>query len=166
MIQTLPRVMPEPPGKALPDGGSELRLLAHAVALDPSAWTPDLAALVTGLLDHMAVLWDAEHATGRLNFLTDALARGGPMPSGICLEIGSGTGQHTPFVAGAFDHVIAVDLAREMLTLSTAHPAARLQADAARLPLARASIAAAVCIDVLLLPAEIARVPRGDGMLI
>ncbi|WP_433432764.1 hypothetical protein [Nonomuraea sp. CA-141351] len=61
-------------------------------------WTPALAALVTDLFKEMAPVWDAEHATGRLDFLTDALDRGGPPPNGICLELGSGTGQPAPVV--------------------------------------------------------------------
>ncbi|MEV1168739.1 hypothetical protein [Nonomuraea sp. NPDC049784] len=59
-------------------------------------WTPALAALVTDLFKEMAPAWDAEHATGRLDFLTDALDRGGPLPNGICLELGAGTGQPAP----------------------------------------------------------------------
>ncbi|WP_327585614.1 class I SAM-dependent methyltransferase [Nonomuraea sp. NBC_00507] len=156
----------EPAGKPVPEGGVELRRLARQIATEPAAWTPALATLVAGLFEEMAPAWDAEHATGRLDFLSDSLARGGPLPEGVCLELGSGTGQHTALLAGAFDHAVAVDLARQMLTRAPAHLAPRLQADAARLPLAARSIAAIVCIDVLLFPSEIARVLREDGVLL
>uniref|UniRef100_UPI003F49965D class I SAM-dependent methyltransferase n=1 Tax=Nonomuraea bangladeshensis TaxID=404385 RepID=UPI003F49965D len=155
-----------PPGKPMPEGAAELRRLARQIATDPSAWTPELASLVAGLFEQLAPAWDTEHATGRLDFLADALARGGPLPCGICLELGSGTGQHTPHLADAFDHVIAVDLARKMLRRAPAHLAPRLQADAARLPLAAGSIAAVVLVDALLFPAEITRVLAVGGVLI
>jgi ubiquinone/menaquinone biosynthesis C-methylase UbiE len=60
-------------------------------------------------------------------------------------------------LAEAFDHVIAVDPAWQMLTRAPAHMGSRLQADATRLPPADASIAAVVCVDVLLFPREILR---------
>jgi SAM-dependent methyltransferase len=166
VIRTLPRVIAAPPGKPVPESGAELRRLARQIATDPAAWTPDLASLVAGLFEEMAPAWDVEHATGRLDFLVDALARGGPLPSGVCLELGSGTGQHTPLLADAFDHVIAVDLARQMLRRAPAHLAPQLQADAAQLPLATGSIAAVVLVDALLFPTEIARVMAADGLLI
>jgi hypothetical protein len=53
-----------------------------------------------------------------------------------------------------------------MLTRAPAHVGTRLQADASRLPLADGSIAAVVCVDVLLFPREILRVLRGDGVLL
>lgn len=166
MIRTLPRLIAAPDGKPVPDGADELRALARRIATDPTAWTPDLAALMTGLFEDLAPAWDTQHATGRLDFLTDALQRGGPLPPGVCLEIGSGTGQHTPLLAGAFEHVIALDLARQMLTRAPAKAGARLQADASQLPLAHACITAIVCIDVLLFPAEITRVLHQDGVLV
>ncbi|MFI7700014.1 class I SAM-dependent methyltransferase [Nonomuraea sp. NPDC049480] len=166
MIRTLPRVIAEPAGKPVPEGNTDLQRLARQIATDPTAWTPELTALITDLFDRMAPVWDTEHATGRLDFLADALARGGPLPSGICLELGSGTGQHTPLLANAFDHVIAVDLARQMLTRAPARLGPRLQADAAHLPLADCSLTAVVCIDALLFPGEISRVLAADGVLI
>ncbi|MFG1948652.1 hypothetical protein [Nonomuraea sp. NPDC048826] len=53
-----------------------------------------------------------------------------------------------------------------MLRHAPAHLAPRLQADAARLPLATGSIAAAVLVDALLFPAEITRVLTAGGVLI
>jgi hypothetical protein len=74
MIRTLPRAISPPPGKPVPAEGAELRGLARQIAIDPAAWTPELAALVADLFDEMAPAWDAEHATGRTDFLADALA--------------------------------------------------------------------------------------------
>ncbi|MFF4625644.1 class I SAM-dependent methyltransferase [Nonomuraea jabiensis] len=80
------------------------------------------------VLGQVARLGQVAHAHLATRFLTDALARGGPLPSGICLELGSGTGQHTPLLADAFDHVIAVDLARQMVRRAPAQLAPRLEA--------------------------------------
>ncbi|MEV1005446.1 class I SAM-dependent methyltransferase [Nonomuraea sp. NPDC050202] len=166
MIQTLPRVIAEPPGKPAPNGRAKLQQLARQIATHPAAWNAGLTAVVRELFDQLAAVWDTEHATGRTDFLTDALARGGPWPSGTCLELGSGTGQYTPVLSGTFNRVIALNLAREMLTRAPAHPAARIQADAARLPLADASISAVACVDVLLFAREITRVLAAGGVLI
>ncbi|NBE93959.1 class I SAM-dependent methyltransferase [Nonomuraea sp. KC401] len=72
----------------------------------------------------------------------------------------------TKIAEAAFDHVIAVDLARQMLRRAPGQLAPRLQADAARLPLATGSIAAVVLVDALLFPTEITRVLAADGVLI
>ncbi|MDP9843066.1 class I SAM-dependent methyltransferase [Streptosporangium lutulentum] len=90
------------------------RPLARQIALDADAWTSEPAAVMTTLFDQLAPTWDAEHATNRLDALTDALERGGTLPTGICLEVGSGTGRHTAALAGAFEKVIAIDLAWQM----------------------------------------------------
>lgn len=119
MVRTLPRVIAAPSGKPVPEDGAELRRLARQIAGDPGAWTPEPASLVAGLFEEMASTWDTEHATGRLDFLTDALARGGPLPSGICLELGSGTGRRpvdagqrwvTPLVLARGDDQLGRDL--------------------------------------------------------
>ncbi|MFC7641228.1 hypothetical protein ACFQX6_09755 [Streptosporangium lutulentum] len=67
----------------------------HSPARSPSTPTPGplVAAVMTTLFDQLAPTWDAEHATNRLDALTDALERGGTLPTGICLEVGSGTGR-------------------------------------------------------------------------
>ncbi|WP_327048315.1 class I SAM-dependent methyltransferase [Microbispora sp. NBC_01189] len=166
MIQTLPRVIAEPPGKPPPDGGAELQQLALRIATHPAAGHSGLTAVVRELSIGWRPVWDTEHATGRTDFLVDALARGRPWPSGICLELGSGTGQYTPVLAGTFGRVIVLDLAREMLARAPTHPGARVQAGAARLPLADASISAVACVDVLLFAREITRVLDAGGVLI
>lgn len=166
MIETLERVIAEPPGKPVPSGAAEFRAAARRIATDPRAWTPDAASFVTDLFDGMAATWDAERATNRLDALIDALARGGRMPSGVCLEIGSGTGRHTPLLAETFGRVVAVDLSWQMLLHAPRTPGVRVQADAARLPLASRSAAAVVCVDVLLFPREVDRVLRDDGVLL
>ncbi|WP_371786524.1 class I SAM-dependent methyltransferase [Streptosporangium subroseum] len=159
-------MIPASPGKPASEGGAALQGLARQIALDIDAWTSELAAVMTTLFDQLAPTWDAEHATNRLDALTDALQRGGALPSGICLEIGSGTGQHTATPAGAFEQVVAVDLAWQMRTRASARIGARVQADAARLPLTDASIAAIVCVDVLLFARGFTRVLGPGGLVI
>lgn len=104
--------------------------------------------MVENLFDQMATSWDCEHTTNRFDTLIDALRRGEVPTAGACVEIGSGTGQHTGFLTEVFDQVIAVDISAQMLANAPAGVGARVRADAAALPIATASLAAAVCVDV------------------
>lgn len=47
--------------------------------------------------EQLAADWDTTRATGRDDLLRNALTRGGPLPAGPCLELGSGTGLFTPY---------------------------------------------------------------------
>ena len=104
-----------PPGAAArhlgPAGGG-----CHAAGFDAAArdWCPAAGTGVRCLL-----------------MLCPAAARSGP---GRAVEIGSGTGLLTSLIAQVWPEVIAVDLSGGMLARSAAH--GRVQADAARLPLA------------------------------
>ena len=109
---------------------------------------------------------DCEHTTNRFDALIDALHRGAVPMAGTCVEIGSGTGQHTGFLTEVFDQVIAVDISAQMLANAPAGVGTRARADAAALPIATASLAAAVCVDVFLYPGELTRVLRPDGALL
>jgi SAM-dependent methyltransferase len=166
VIETLDRVIAEAPDKPVAEGAAAFQENARRVVTDPAMWTPEAAAFVEQVFDGMAATWEIEHSTNRFDALTDALARGGPMPSGACLEVGSGTGQQTPLLADAFTHVVSIDLSWQMLLRAPAAPGVRVRADAARLPLGDGSMAAVTCVDALLFPAEVTRVLRDDGVLL
>ena len=93
-----------------------------------------------------------------------ALARGGPFGPRAGVEIASGTGLLTPLIAQVWPKVAAVDLSGGMLALSAA--SGRVQADAARLPLAGGCVAAVVIGDGPLFAAEAARVMAAGAVLV
>ncbi|GAA0658721.1 hypothetical protein GCM10010193_06820 [Kitasatospora atroaurantiaca] len=64
-----------------------------------------------------------------------------------------------------FPTVVSVDLSEQMLRQAAGRSPTRIQADASHLPLANASVAAVAAVDMLLFPAETARVLRPDGVL-
>ncbi|MBO2449456.1 class I SAM-dependent methyltransferase [Actinomadura barringtoniae] len=160
-------MLPSPPAKPVPpsDTTAILRTFARDLAAG-HPWTPEAAKFFTDVFDELAATWDTGQATGRDEPLRDALTRGGPLPTGPCLEIGSGTGAHTRLLTTAFPAVISLDLSEQMLRQATGRSPARIRADAAALPIADASITAVVAVDMLLFPSEIARVLAPDGVLL
>ena len=162
----LMRVIPDRPGR--PDLGElarRMRDLTLAIATDDSTWTKERAAEVSGFFDSMASGWRGRDAPERHEALADGLARGGPFPTGWCVEIGSGTGNATHDLRTAFPEVMSTDISFEMLRLA---PFAdrRVQADASVLPLRRASVSVVALINVFLFPHEIARVLTDDGVVL
>jgi SAM-dependent methyltransferase len=95
----------------------------------------------------------------------DALARGGPFPTGPCLEPGAGTGSATPDLAAAFGRVVSLDLSAEMLALAPP-TVPRVRADSSALPVATGSVAVIALINMFLFPAEVDRVLAPDGVLV
>jgi SAM-dependent methyltransferase len=164
MIRTLPQIVPPGPGKPVRPGAEETRRLARAVALDPSRWTPQAAWSMAERFDQLAPAWDTERAHYRPAPLADALARGGPWPAGRCLEVGSGTGVLTGLLLDVWPVVVCVDLAWGML--ARASSGWRVQADAARLPVADAAVAAVVIGHAPLFAAETVRVLAADGVVV
>ena len=169
MIRRLDRVIP--PGGQPPTGADEshpMRVVTRQVAFDPDGWTPDRAAKVAELFDGLAADWHTRTTPERQAVLVDALDRGeiDDLLDGVCIEIGSGTGDNTPRLTGRFRSVVAVDLSIEMLRLAPAALAPRAQADAARLPLPDASCHAVVLVNALLFPTEVDRVLRPGGAVI
>ncbi|MFJ2722906.1 class I SAM-dependent methyltransferase [Streptomyces sp. NPDC087437] len=88
------------------------------------------------------------------------------MPQGPCLELGSGTGLFSPTLTAVVPQVISVDLSMRMLQQAHGRSAWRARADASRLPLPDASVTAVAAIDMLLFPAETARVLAPGGVLL
>jgi SAM-dependent methyltransferase len=109
--------------------------------------------------------WPERDVPERHDALGDALARGGPFPHGVCLEVGAGTGNATGDLEAAFDTVVSLDLSGEMLSLG-ARTGCRVQADASRLPVRSGSVAVVALINMLLFPAEVARVLTVDGVVL
>ncbi|MER5730756.1 methyltransferase domain-containing protein [Streptomyces sp. NPDC002138] len=168
MSRILPRILPSPDGKPLPphDTAQAFRAFAHDLAAGRRQWGAGEAAFLGGLFDQLAADWDTTQATGRVDPLLDALTRGGPLPAGRCLEVGSGTGHFTSHLESVFPGVISLDLSEQMLRQATTRSPVRIRADASALPVADKSIAAIAAIDMLLFPAETARVLAPDGVLL
>jgi SAM-dependent methyltransferase len=164
MIRTLPRSVPAPPGKPVRPEAAPSQERARRLALQPGTWTPAQAREMAAGFDEMAASWEGDRGGYRPPVLADALARGGPFRPGRAVEIASGTGLLTPLIAAIWQPVVAVDLARGMLARSNAPH--RLQADAARLPLADGSADAVVIGDGPLFAAEVARVMADGAALV
>jgi hypothetical protein len=160
------RVVPERPDRPeMPDLARAMQELTHDIAFDADAWTADRKAQVAGLFDAMAGGWRDRDRPERHDALADALARGGPFPSGWCVEVGSGTGNSTPDLRAAFDDVVSLDLSLEMLRHASL-PDRRLQSDAAALPIWAGSASVVALVNMFLFPAEVARVLADDGVLV
>ncbi|MFI6893612.1 class I SAM-dependent methyltransferase [Streptomyces sp. NPDC050256] len=168
MSTTLPRVLPSPDGKPEPpkDTADAFRAFAQDLAFSRRPWTTAEADFLAGLFDQLAPEWDTTEATGRNDPLRDALTRGGPLPHGPCVEVGSGTGQFTQLLASVFPGVISLDLSEQMLRQAAGRSPSRVRADAGALPFADHSVAAIAAIDMLLFPEETARVLAPDGVLL
>ena len=143
-----------------------IRKATQQIASQPGAWTRERALKVTKLFDALAPEWHKRMSEGRLDPLRDALLRG-QVSGGRCVEVGSGTGGGTEYLATAgFDSVIAIDLSMQMLVRAPASVGRRVRADAAALPIASGSARAIVLINAFLFPSEIERVLAPDGALV
>jgi len=151
-------------GDDVVDGStSPIRAVTRQVAFD-GRWDEARARKVEALFDELASDWHSRQSEQRLAVVRDALVRGG-VSGGRALELGSGTGFATPLLAGHFPAVFAMDLATEMLRRApVAFPRARV--DAYRLPVRRSSVDAVVLINMLLFPAEVARVLAPGGTVV
>lgn len=165
-LTELPRVIPDKPGR--PEWGNAavfMRELTQEIAKDANAWTPERAAQMTLLFDSLASAWPERDIPERHDALRDALARGGPFPPGVCLEVGAGTGNTTGDLRAALHRVVSIDLSREMLSLASPS-GPQVQADASVLPVQSGSVAVVALINMFLFPAEVARTLTGDGVLV
>ena len=142
-----------------------MRTVTREAAFDSRAWTPVKAGEVRSFFDDLAPEWHTRSSPHRFEPVGDALDRGGPIPEGLALEIGSGTGLLSEWLAERFPRLVAIDLSLEMLRLARSHPP-RLLADASRLPLADGAAAAVLLINMLLFPAEVDRVLAPTGVLV
>jgi ubiquinone/menaquinone biosynthesis C-methylase UbiE len=163
-LQVLERVVPAPldcPERA-PEEYLPMQDLTRRIALD-GEWSPEVAERMRQLFDGLAPEWHLLASEARLDVTRDALARGGIPAGGTCLEIGSGTGIHTPVLAGHFSSVVSLDFAAEMISRAPRDLSALVRGDASSLPLRDGHVDAVVCVNAFLFPAEYARVLRPDG---
>jgi SAM-dependent methyltransferase len=164
VIETLPRVVPAEPGKPVRPEAAAAQRNSREIAENPAVWSGDSAREVVRRYTELASGWDDERGGYRPVPLADALDRGGPLPAGLCVEAGAGTGLLTPLLAAVWPRVVSLDLTPEMIRRSGA--AWRLIGDAARLPLPDASASAVVLADVPLFAAEVVRVLAPDGVVV
>lgn len=165
-MRTLETAIPPKPGR--PDiGGPDhpMRHVTRSIAFEPGWWSSARAEEVARLFTELAPTWTTRDIPERHDALRDALVRGGPFPSGPCLEVGAGTGSATPDLVAAFGDVVSTDLTEDMLRRFTASTP-RVLADAAVLPVADASVGVIALVNVFLFPDEIDRALAPDGVLV
>ena len=143
-----------------------MRIATRRIAFDPDGWTPALAAEIEALFDGLAPEWHTRHPAQTTAVVVDALERGGPVPAGTWLELGSGSGLLTPALVGRARRVLAVDLSLAMLRRAPAGVGIRVQADGARLPVPDGSVDVLVLANTFLFPAEARRVVGAGGFVV
>jgi hypothetical protein len=163
-LERLDEMPPDRPEMAGPD--HPIRKLTQQIAFEPGTWTAERRSKIGELFDGLAPGWSERTRAERRDSMRDALARGGKIARGLCIEIGSGTGANTVDLEERFDPVIALDLSREMLRHAPAKVGQRVQGDASMLPVADGSVACVVAVNALLFPAEIDRVLDPTGVLV
>ena len=171
MITKLPRLHDEPPNKPnLAGADHPMRKVTQQIAFEPASWTPERAKKVGELFDKLAPDWESRLGEDGHVPLEDALARGktesGKLHSGVCVELGSGTGRSTEVLAQHFDTVISIDLSFEMLVLAPAEFSSRIRGDSSALPIQNKSIDTLVIENMFLFPNEIERVLKNDGCVV
>lgn len=163
MIERLERVVPEAPGRPDPMAIAEfMQQTTREIAFEPDSWTSERAQQIGSIFDQLAPTWSGRADELRGDALEDAFARG-DLPGGLVLEVGSGSGIFTPWLAERVQRLVAVDLSLEMLK-HAADAAPRVCADASALPFATAD--AVVLVNCFLFPAEVDRVLAPDGALV
>jgi SAM-dependent methyltransferase len=166
MLTELPRVTANKPDRPdLGDLAVHMGELTRQIAMEPDAWTPERVSQMIGFFDSLASEWSERDRPERHDALGDGLARGGPFPDGVCLEVGAGTGSMTGDLQALFDHVVSIDLSRAMLSLASPGTP-RIQADASLLPVRSGSVAVIALINMFLFPDEMARVLKADGVVL
>jgi SAM-dependent methyltransferase len=142
-----------------------MRELTRSIATERDVWSSERAAQIAALFDSLAARWGKRGVPGNHEALVDALTRGGPFPSGWCVEVGSGTGNATAHLRAAFQNVVSVELSPEMLRHSSVE-GRQILADAAALPVRTGSAAVVALINMFLFPVEVSRVLTHDGVVL
>jgi SAM-dependent methyltransferase len=144
-----------------------MRKVTRQVAFEPHGWTAERRAKVAELFDGMAPAWHEHvHDPQRTAPLEDAYARGGITGGGVCLEVGSGDGQNTAFLATHHDLVVAADLSSEMLRHAPSDVGDRVQVDSSATPLRDGGADVVVLVNAFLFPAAMARVLAPGGAIV
>lgn len=169
MVRFLERVIPEDPPKPAQSDAPEhpMRAVTRQVAFEPGGWTKERSVKVAALFDGLAAEWH-RHADDpqRTAPLEDAYERGDISIGGRCLEVGSGTGANTAFLAERHACIVAIDLALGMLRLAPTAIGHRVLGDTSATPIASGSIDVAVLANALLFPREMDRVLTPAGCLV
>lgn len=162
MVRFLDSVIAADPPRPATDPNAEphpMRVVTRQVAFEPDGWTAERRAKVTELFDGMAAGWHSHrNDPQRTAPLEDAYARGDIPRGGVCLEVGSGDGQNTPFLDEHHDLVVAADLSFQMLRYAPSDVGCRVRADTSATPLRAGGADVVVLVNALLFPAEMARV--------
>ena len=144
-----------------------MRAVTRQVAFEPGGWTAERRAKVAELFDGLAPTWHTHlQRPAATAPLSDAYERGDVPRGGVCVEVASGDGQNTAFLASQHDVVIAADLSMVMLQHAPTDVGHRLRADSGDLPCAAGSVDVAVLVNAFLFPTEIDRVLAPDGVLV
>lgn len=142
-----------------------MRRVTREVAFE-GGWSTGRAHKVKELFDSMAGEWDAPRSDAvRVAPIHDAVSRGG-LAAGRWLELGAGTGIGTRILAPALQSLVAVDVAMRMLTAMPVVAAPRIRSDASCLPFGDEVFAGVAMINMLLFPAEVARVVGAQGQVL
>lgn len=167
VIEYLERVIPSRPDR--PKVGSPdhpMRAVTRQIAFEPGGWTPERKAKVAALFDDLAGGWNERFtAEESWNPIDDAFARGSAM-AGPFVEVGAGTGLATTRLAQYAGHVVAIDVAHEMLRRFTEPNGSPVRSDASALPLADHSVGTIVAVNAFLFADEYARVLKPDGTIL
>ena len=164
MLRQLPRLVEAGPGKPVRPGYEAAQARARGIVADPATWTAGERSRTMRVYRELAPSWDEERGGYRDVPLRDALRRGGRLPSGLCVEVGAGTGLLTPLLTDVWERVLSVDLSWDMLSRS--RHALRVRADASQLPLPDGAASAVVLADAPLFAEEVTRVLRPDGVVV
>lgn len=144
-----------------------MRLVTYAAAAEVGAWSGETPRQVQDTFDVLAGEWHTKHTPDKLAALDDAVRRGGILPPhGLWVELGAGDGWASARVATHARDLVAVELSTQMLARSPADGVARVQADAAALPLDDHSVTVAVLMNMLLFPTELDRVVQPGGRIL
>jgi SAM-dependent methyltransferase len=155
-----------------PDAAAEhaqhpMRNVTRQIAFEPGGWTAERRAKVAELFDGLAPGWKSHlNDPQRTAPLSDAYERGDVPRGGVCLEVGSGDGQNTAFLASHHDTVIAADLSMVMLEHAPTDVGFRVRADTGSSPYRAGSIDVAVLVNAFLFPTELDRLLAPGGVLV
>lgn len=169
MVGAVITELPDGPDIAEPEpiGGPDhpMRKVTRQVAFE-DGWSPGRAAKVAELFDSLAPEWSERHVDPSKSApVLDALARGGLDVGGNWAELGAGTGAGMRILAGRVGRLVAMDLSPEMLGHAPdLFP--KVRADASDLPFPDGGIDTVLAINMLLFPAEVARVLAPGGALL
>jgi Methyltransferase domain len=143
-----------------------MRKVTRQIAFDADGWTPETSAQVAELFDGLAPEWHTRAREPRLEVVADAFARGGQIGAGTWVELGSGTGLVSPWLAARCRLLVAAELSAGMIALAPPDAGRRVRADGARLPLADGAVDALVLVNAFLFPWEARRVVGPAGVVV